>query len=255
MNWNGISYADSSSVSTVVAPLPRGWQWRRLKYVAEYFVSSVNKVLAEDEVPVRLCNYTDVYNNDEIRLMIEFMRATATAEEIKRFGLRTGDIVITKDSEHWSDIAVPALVVESADDLVCGYHLAVVRPDTRKIEPVFLFRVLQSPLINYQFQVAATGVTRYGLPKSAIGSAWIPCPPLDIQAAIADFLGRESDRLARLVGKDAKLIDLLHDFAERSPISNLIKKLFEYHRGLITAAITGQIDVRSYQARETASCP
>ena len=39
------------------------------------------------------------------------MRATATAGEIKRFSLRSGDVLITKDSEVWNDIGVPALVV------------------------------------------------------------------------------------------------------------------------------------------------
>ena len=38
------------------------------------------------------------------------MRATATKAEIDKFIVMQGDIIITKDSESWDDIAVPAYV-------------------------------------------------------------------------------------------------------------------------------------------------
>lgn len=56
------------------------------------------------------------------------MRATATNEEVERFRLQLEDVLITKDSEDWNDIGVPALVEYAATDLVCGYHLAILRP-------------------------------------------------------------------------------------------------------------------------------
>ena len=82
----------------------------------------------ENEIPVRLCNYTDVYHNEFITLHLDFMQASATVDEIAKFGLCVDDVIITKDSESWDDIGVPALVRETAPDLVCGYHLAVLRP-------------------------------------------------------------------------------------------------------------------------------
>ena len=103
--------------------VPEHWEVKRLKTSATCWVSNVDKVPAEDELPVRLCNYTDVYYHDHITPDMELMETTATADEIRRFGLRVGDVVITKDSEEWSDIAVPALVKKTTPDLVCGYHL------------------------------------------------------------------------------------------------------------------------------------
>lgn len=41
------------------------------------------------------------------------------------FTLRTGDVLITKDSESWTDIAVPAVVAEDLPEVLCGYRLAV----------------------------------------------------------------------------------------------------------------------------------
>lgn len=47
-------------------PLRKGWQARRLKTLATYRVSNVDKVAVNGEIPVRLCNYTDVYYNEMI---------------------------------------------------------------------------------------------------------------------------------------------------------------------------------------------
>ena len=191
--------------------IPENWKVQRLKTTAKYWVSSVNKIPSEDELPVRLCNYTDVYYNEFIHSEMDFMETTATQDEIRKFGLLVGDVVITKDSEEWDDIAVPALVIETASDLVCGYHLAIIRSNSKKILGSFLFRALQSTAINYQFQIAATGVTRYGLPKSAIGEALIPLPPLQDQELIAKFLDHETSQLDALVAKKQELINKLKE--------------------------------------------
>jgi len=191
--------------------VPEHWEFKRLKTAATYWVSNVDKVASEDELPVRLCNYTDVYNNDHIHPNMDLMQTTATAGEIRRFGLHVNDVVITKDSEEWNDIAVPALVIESAPDLVCGYHLAIIRSNQDALHGRFLFRSFQSCAVNQQFQTAATGVTRYGLPKSSIGEALILLPPLSEQPAIADFLDRETTKLDTLVAKKRELIEKLKE--------------------------------------------
>ena len=120
--------------------LPAHWSAKPLRAVADYTVSNVDKVPTDNEASVRLCNYTDVYNNEFITLDLDFMRATATEVEIEKFGLKVDDVVITKDSESWDDIGVPAIVKETAADLVCGYHLAILRPRKQTLDGPFLFR-------------------------------------------------------------------------------------------------------------------
>jgi type I restriction enzyme S subunit len=191
--------------------VPEHWEVRRMRNAAEMRVSNVDKHTKEDEQPVRLCNYVDVYKNDRIRAGMPFMRATATVDEIERFRLRTGDVLITKDSEAWNDIGVPALVEETADDLICGYHLALLRPFAESVEGGYIFRALQSTGVAYQFHVEANGVTRYGLSHSAIKSTWLPLPPLPEQAAIVRFLDHADRRIRRYIGAKQKLIKLLEE--------------------------------------------
>src|SRR5688572_19246630 len=90
--------------------------------------SNVDKVIEKSEVPVRLCNYVDVYYNEKITDRIPFSVGSALPREIAKFSLRAGDVIITKDSETSDDIAIPSLVEESASGVVCGYHLAMLRP-------------------------------------------------------------------------------------------------------------------------------
>ena len=207
--------------------LPDGWQVKPLRAVADSMVSNVDKLVSEDEIPVRLCNYTDVYHNEFIGPDLELMRATASAQEIERFGLSVGDVLVTKDSESWEDIGVPALVVETADDIVCGYHLALLRP-RETVHGAFLFRCLQARPVQVQLELAANGVTRFGLPKSGIRDASVPVPPLRQQRAIADYLDRETARLDALVAAKQRLLGLLT----------------EKRRAIITRAVTRGLDPR-----------
>ena len=192
--------------------LPEHWEVRQLAQVASYRTSNVDKKSKDDEAPVRLCNYTDVYYQDHIRASDgDFMPATASRGEIDRFKLYVGDILITKDSEDWRDIAVPALIQETADDFVCGYHLGILRSGPF-IEPTFLFRAMQSVAVNQQLQVSASGVTRYGLPNAAVGNVLVPLPPLDEQRDIAAFLDRETERIDSLIAKKRLLIERLQEY-------------------------------------------
>lgn len=189
--------------------VPEHWEVKRVKTSVKCWVSNVDKMSSDDELPVRLCNYTNVYYSDRIHPNLGLMDATATTAEIRRFGIRVHDVLITKDSEEWTDIAVPSLVVETTPDLVCGYHLAIIRPQPESLIGPFLHRAFQSCAINQQFQIAATGVTRYGLPKSAIGEAWVPIPPLKEQRAIANFLDAKTATLDALLAKKQALIKKL----------------------------------------------
>jgi type I restriction enzyme S subunit len=190
--------------------LPAHWEVRRVRHACEMRVSNVDKHTRLGETPVRLCNYVDVYKNDRITSVTRFMSATATEDERLRFQLRRGDVLITKDSEQWNDIGVPALVQHEAPDLVCGYHLAILRSRSGLIGP-FLHRALDSHFISAQFHVEANGVTRYGLSHGAILSVAIPLPPPDEQAAIVRFLDWANGRLERAIRAKRKVIALLNE--------------------------------------------
>ena len=111
-----------------IGTIPADWEVVRLGEVAEVAFSSVDKKNVPDEIPVRLCNYTDVFYNRRITLDMDFMEATANAKEIGRWNLRAGDVLFTKDSETSEEIGIPALVEADMPNVLCGYHLGLARP-------------------------------------------------------------------------------------------------------------------------------
>ena len=77
-----------------------------------------------------------------------------------------------------------------------------------------------------QLELAANGVTRFGIPKSEIGTMRLPVPPLPQQRVIADYLDRETARLDALVAAKERVLGLLA----------------EKRHALITRAVTHGLD-------------
>lgn len=202
-----------SAENELKAALPSGWVVRRIKEVAEILPSNVDKLTVEGEASVRLCNYVDTYKNERITSKIDFMVATATTAQIDRLSLREGDITITKDSESPWDIAVPALIAEDIEGLVCGYHLSKISVDRCRMSGGFLAWALRSKPINVQFSLSAQGITRFGLGSSALADGFVPCPPVGVQIAIASYLDAETARIDGLIAAKRELRNTLDGFA------------------------------------------
>jgi len=183
-----------------------------LKRAAEVMPSNIDKHSVEGEESVRLCNYVDVYKNDRINGDMEFMAATATAAQIERFTLRTGDVIVTKDSEEPTDIGIPAYVPEDMPGVVCGYHLAVLRPDPQRLHGGFLAWWLRSKEVHAYYSTAATGISRYALSVNDIGMTPLRLPPFSQQERIAKFLDEQTARIDALITEKGRLLKNLTEF-------------------------------------------
>ena len=152
----------------------------------------------------KLCNYMDVYNNQYITNDLVYMEATAKDNQIEKFQLKINDVIITKDSETKDDIAIPAVVKETFENLICGYHLAVLRPKENVLHGVYLMKAIQSVNVHKHFEKLANGITRSGLTSSAINQALILLPPLEEQKQIAEILSTADEKLEVLRAKKEK---------------------------------------------------
>jgi type I restriction enzyme S subunit len=138
------------------------------------------------------------------------MQATATSAEIKKFELREGDVIITKDSEDPTDIGVPALVLEDMPGVVCGYHLSVIRTSD-PITAAFLQYSILSHVNKAQLYVDTPGVTRFGLDQDAIKSILVLLPPPEERGQIVEMLRKETGRIDGLIEKKTCFIALLKE--------------------------------------------
>ncbi|MCL9826601.1 restriction endonuclease subunit S [Ralstonia solanacearum] len=210
--------------------VPEHWEVAFLKHIADVRFSGVDKHSHDDETPVRLCNYTDVYKNDRITGDMDLMRATATAAEIARLTLNAGDVILTKDSETPDDIGVPAWVPEDLPGVVCAYHLGLLRPEPERVLGEFLFRAIGSARVAQQFHVLATGVTRFALGKHDVKNAVIALPPVDEQKTICKWINDECRPLEDAIQRAEEEIKLIREYRDRQ----------------IADVVTGQVDVRGW---------
>jgi type I restriction enzyme S subunit len=201
-----------------MSDLPAGWSELPLGSVAEIRVSNVDKKAIRGELPVKLCNYLDVYREDYLDAAHPYMQATATPAELMRFGLRPGDVVITKDSETPDDIGVPAVIDEVPDSLVCGYHLAILRP-RETLNSTWLAKQLGHWRCQMYFARVAAGTTRYGLSNASMSDVPILLPPRAEQDRIAEIVRTLDEVIRKTEEVVAKLQQmkqgLLHDLLTR----------------------------------------
>jgi len=195
------------------------WTREPLVAIADIRPSNVDKKSMPGEQAVRLCNYTDVYGNRYITENIDFMEATATQLEIQRFRVEQGDVLMTKDSETPDDIGIPAVVVDEIADLVCGYHVALLKPRRDRVAPGFLAKQLESTESANYFGRLANGSTRYGLSYGSIAATPIRLAPLAQQQRIVEILTTIDEGIEQaeaLIAKTQQIkAGLMHDLFTR----------------------------------------
>ncbi|MCL5057369.1 MAG: restriction endonuclease subunit S [Actinobacteria bacterium] len=195
------------------------WPTKKLRDLADIRISNVDKKVQANQKTVKLCNYMDVYSNNYITDRIRFMEGSASKAEIERFGIDCGDVIITKDSETPDDIGIPTVIMEDIDNLVCGYHLALIKPNKDQIDSVYLAKQLSTTYAARYFALHASGSTRYGLPISAIESIKIPIPTKLEQKKIAEILStvdRAIDQTEALIAKQQRIkTGLMQDLLTR----------------------------------------
>ena len=111
-------------------------------------------------------------------------------------------------------------------------HLAYVKPDEAKASVGFLRRVFDMAYAHLRIESENGGSTKGAITCEQIAELPIPVPPLDEQVVISERKNMALAKLARM-SDNAK---------------SAITRLTEYRSALITAATTGKIDVRGWQA-------
>ena len=159
----------------------------RLKDIATVEISSVDKKTKESETNVRLCNFTDVYYNWAITKdkHDNFMEATANNKEISRFLFKKGQVALTKDSETRYDIGIATYIADDFEDVVLGYHCALITPDESKVVGCYLNAFLHSNMSRKYFANSASGSgQRYTLSIQTIEEMPILLPEIEEQKQI-----------------------------------------------------------------------
>lgn len=162
----------------------------KLGEIATVEISGVDKKIKVGETLVKLCNFVDVYYNWAITSEMghDFMEATARANEIERFKLKKGQVALTKDSETRYDIGIATYIADDFDNVILGYHNALITPDPKKLSGKYLNALLHTDYARTYFANNASGSgQRYALSVDALNNFPVPVIPLAEQKRIGDI--------------------------------------------------------------------
>ncbi|MCT7292957.1 restriction endonuclease subunit S [Rhodococcus sp. PAE-6] len=221
-----VTVEDSGNVW--LGPMPSHWHIRRLKDVLKAIDSgtSVNGMDTPAESPAlgvlkTSCVSSGVFSPEANKAVLP--------EEAHRVScpVRAGTLIVNRantpelvGSAGYVGGDVPNLYLS---DLLWSVSV-------RGIDPRFLHRWTQTPV--YRTQVAAwrvgTSASMQKLSKASLRSFVIALPPVSEQRRIVDFLENRCAKIDALVAKATEVIETMR----------------EYRSALITAAVTGRIDVR-----------
>lgn len=151
--------------------------------------------------------------------------------ELNAARLEVGDIVLTKTSGSPKHIGKSTLVDENIASIPACHGNFMQRLRVKpEVSPGFLWHCLNSILVREQFVLRSTTSTGLAnLNGASIGSVLVPVHDGVHQAAIADRIDEQTSRIDTLIEKAEEHIALAK----------------ERRSALITAAVTGQIDVRA----------
>ena len=135
--------------------------------------------------------------------------------------IRSGTLVLTNSG---ATLGVPKIlsITGCANDGIVAFERL-----TKAANKFFLYYYLHSLTENLRDRIKQ-GSGQPNLNTDIVKAMGVPFPSFPEQAAIADYLDRETAKLNRMMEK----------------VEAVIEKLQEYRTALITAAVTGKIDVR-----------
>lgn len=163
---------------------------QKLGDIANVEISGVDKKTKDGEQEIRLCNFVDVYYNWAITTAQHdgFMFATARPNEISKFQLKKGQVALTKDSETRDDIGIPTYIADDFDDVILGYHCALITPNKDILDGRYLNALLHTDYAKEYFACNASGSgQRYALSVEALNSFPVPMIPLRDQKRIGEI--------------------------------------------------------------------
>ena len=210
--------------------VPEHWEVKPLRSVFKFSKGlTITKENLQDE-GVCCVNYGEIHSKYGFRLNPTIHPLRCVSPEYLSTNpealIRDGDFVFADTSEDLEGSG-NFTHLRSADPIFAGYHTIIARPRKDTYSLLLAYQI-HSSVFRSQIQRKVKGVKVFSISQGILKSAKCWLPPLPEQKAIAEFLETELAKFDTLTAEAQRAIDLLQ----------------ERRTALISAAVTGQIDVR-----------
>lgn len=175
-------------------------------------------------------SYGDVYKNAVLPETVAGL-VESSNEDKKRYSVKAGDVFFTRTSETIDEIGFSATCLKEIPEAVFAGFLIRFRPDGEHISPKFSQYYFRNQGLRAFFNKEMNLVTRASLSQDLLKLLPVTLPPVTEQIIIANFLDAITDEFYSLLAQGQESINLL----------------IERRSALISAAVTGKIDLRDWQ--------
>jgi type I restriction enzyme S subunit len=203
--------------------IPADWEVRPLSYALKRITYGfTNPMPVDDEGPF-LLTANDIGDGEIMYSTARRTTLTAYQNELTdKSRPRTGDILVTKDG------TLGRVAVANGTQVCINQSVALLRVDDSVALIDFVQNALRASSYQDRMVFEAGGTTIKHIYISRLAKMPFAFPSRREQEVIAGFVNAKGDRLKALIAK----------------IREGIEKLKEYRTALISAAVTGKIDVR-----------
>ena len=141
---------------------------------------------------VALIRSQNIYNDRFERSGLAFI-TQEHADQLRNVEIRESDVLLNITGDSVARVCqVPADVIPAR----VNQHVAIIRPESCRLDPKFLRFYLASPQMQAELlSLAAAGATRKALTKGMIESFEVPTVSVDVQRSIAGLLGALEEKI------------------------------------------------------------
>jgi len=203
--------------------VPEHWEVKRLKYILQeplQYGANEAAELDDPELP-RFVRITDVDESGNLR---EETFRSLPEEIAKPFLLDEGDLLFARSG---ATVGKTFFYRKAWGKAAYAGYLIRARLKKSMVYPDYINFITKSSFYSQWISSILIQATIQNVSAEKYASYVIPLPPIQEQQAIADFLDRETAKIDTLIMK----------------VEAVIEKLKEYRTALISAAVTGKIDV------------
>ena len=161
-------------------------------------------------------------------------------EPITEYEVRAGDILMSRASGSPELVGSTALLGEVRERLMLSDKIFRIHLE-EKVSSSFFVWVMNAQFMRTQIEQALSGGNGMAnnLPQSSLLAFWLAVPPDHEQGAIAEHINEMVGEMNELISEGSSAVSLLQ----------------ERRSALISAAVTGKIDVRGWQPPARAQAP
>ena len=208
--------------------VPEHWEVKRIKFA---IATSRNGIWGDDptgndDTP---CVRVADFNRDTLRVNAEIptLRSISEKDRCGRL-LRQGNLLLEKSGGGDKQPVGQVVLYDRDSDAVCSNFIAKIDLAPGEIPSFwcYQFASVYSCGLNLRSIKQTSGIQN--LDQEQYFDELVPHPPISEQLAISSFLDRETSRIDTLISETERAIELLK----------------EHRQSLISAAVTGKIDVR-----------